>query len=80
MERLRGAVEGLAIPHAGRFPPGIVTLSIGIASWHPERDETPTQVLDAADVALYAAKAHGRNRVVAPGVNSALVSAREQHA
>jgi two-component system chemotaxis response regulator CheY len=80
MERLRRAVEALAIPHAGRIPPGIVTLSIGIASWHAERDETPTQVLDAADVALYAAKAHGRNRVVAPGVNSALVSARDQHA
>jgi two-component system chemotaxis response regulator CheY len=78
MERLRAAIEGLAIPHAGRRPPGIVTLSIGIAGWHPEVDETPAQVLEAADVALYTAKQHGRNRVVAPGVDARLSAAREQ--
>jgi diguanylate cyclase (GGDEF)-like protein len=78
MERLRGAIEGLAIPHAGRRPPGIITLSIGIAGWHPELDETPAQVLEAADAALYTAKQHGRNRVVAPGVDARLRAAREQ--
>jgi diguanylate cyclase (GGDEF)-like protein len=67
MERLRGAIEALAIPHASRRPPGVVTMSIGIASWNREADATPAQVLEAADSALYAAKQHGRNRVVAPG-------------
>ena len=67
MERLRLAIEDLAIPHASRRPPGVITMSIGIAGWHPETDETPAQVLEAADTALYAAKQHGRNRVVAPG-------------
>jgi diguanylate cyclase (GGDEF)-like protein len=67
MERLRGAIEALAIPHAGRRPPGVITLSIGIAGWGPDHDETPAQVLEAADSALYAAKQHGRNRVLAPG-------------
>ena len=66
MERLRGAIQDLAIPHASRRPPGVVTLSIGVAEWDPDQNETPAQVLAAADVALYAAKQHGRNRVVAP--------------
>jgi diguanylate cyclase (GGDEF)-like protein len=70
MERLRKAIEDLAIPHAGHRPPGVVTMSIGIAGWNPgdHRDEgTAAQVLEAADAALYVAKQHGRNRVVAPG-------------
>lgn len=70
MERLRAGIERLAIPHAGRVPPGTLTLSIGIAGWHPEQDETPAQVFEASDVALYASKEHGRNRVVAPGVDA----------
>jgi diguanylate cyclase (GGDEF)-like protein len=70
MERLRAAIEALAIPHARRRPPGVMTLSIGIAGWTPELDETTAQVLGAADLALYAAKEHGRNRVVAPGRSS----------
>jgi diguanylate cyclase (GGDEF)-like protein len=74
MERLRASVERLAIPHAGRIPPGVITLSIGIAGWHPEHDESPAQVLEAADVALYTAKEHGRNRVVAPGVDTRIAA------
>ncbi len=68
MDRLRRAIEGLAIPHSSRRPPGVMTMSIGIAGWHPEADETPAQVLESADAALYVAKQHGRNRVVAPGL------------
>jgi diguanylate cyclase (GGDEF)-like protein len=80
MERLRAAIENLAIPHAGRVPPGFITLSIGIAGWHPALDESPAQVLEAADVALYAAKRNGRNRVVAPGVETDAAVDREPHA
>ena len=70
MERLRTAIERLAIPHAGRVPPGIMTISIGIAGWDPAVPRNPAQVLEVADVALYAAKQHGRNRVVAPGLEA----------
>jgi two-component system chemotaxis response regulator CheY len=70
MERLRAGIEGLGIPHGGRVPPGVMTISIGIAGWDPALRRNPAQVLEAADVALYAAKQHGRNRVVAPGVDA----------
>jgi diguanylate cyclase (GGDEF)-like protein len=41
-----------------------VTVSIGVAE-RSDRSETPEQVLEASDKALYRAKAEGRNRVVA---------------
>lgn len=46
------------------LPPGVVgqTLSIGVAT-APEDGEALTDLLDAADKRLYAAKAAGRNRV-----------------
>jgi len=47
-----------------------MTISIGIAGWDPAVPRNPAQVLEVADVALYAAKQHGRNRVVAPGLEA----------
>lgn len=70
MERLRSGIERLAIPHAGRVPPGVITISIGIAGWEAGDDKSTAQVLEAADTALYSAKQHGRNRVIAPGVDA----------
>ena len=55
-ERLRQRVE-----HT-EFPKRRVTVSIGIASCSNEI-ETPTDIVSAADHALYEAKNHGRNRV-----------------
>lgn len=55
-ERLRVAVAG----HP--FEPGlVVTVSIGLAECRA--DDTPDRLLERADVALYRAKAAGRNRV-----------------
>ena len=51
-EKVRAAVEKI----------GKVTVSIGLASW-PKHGETPDEVIEVADKALYASKTGGRNRV-----------------
>lgn len=61
-ERLRTAVESLAIPHAG-LPGGWVTVSIGAAACTPAADLARADLFVAADMALYEAKHGGRNRV-----------------
>ncbi len=55
-ERIRGAIEAADMPWQG------VTLSIGVAAYDPSRGTSG--LIAAADKALYAAKAAGRNRVV----------------
>ena len=40
-----------------------ITISVGVAELHGEH-ESPDELISAADAALYAAKADGRNRVV----------------
>jgi diguanylate cyclase (GGDEF)-like protein len=63
-ERIRGAVEGRAIPHPA-FADRNVTVSIGAAWCGPDvACDGPDALLRAADRALYAAKRGGRNRVV----------------
>ncbi|MFK4638053.1 GGDEF domain-containing response regulator [Paenarthrobacter histidinolovorans] len=62
MERVRSAVHDLTIEHSGD-PDGVLTISAGIAAspgGHPAGTE---HLLREADLALYAAKAAGRNRV-----------------
>ncbi len=65
-ERLRRAVEGLCLTHASS-PDGQVTISVGVASLVPGVAEDAEQLIEAADIALYAAKRRGRNAVVAHG-------------
>jgi diguanylate cyclase (GGDEF)-like protein len=62
VERVRSAVEQLAIPHVAG-PAGVVTLSAGIAAYHPGDATTVEELLEQADAALYRAKSAGRNRV-----------------
>jgi two-component system, cell cycle response regulator len=66
-ERLREAVEEAALPHEGNSPPGVVTLSVGIADLSPGENKTIDALLREADDALYRAKALGKNRVAARG-------------
>ena len=63
-ERIRERVEGTPFPiHQGtRSVP--VTVSIGVAA-RQTGDAAASQILKRADLALYRAKAEGRNRVVA---------------
>jgi diguanylate cyclase (GGDEF)-like protein len=58
-ERLRAAVEALAVPHPAG---GVVTVSAGVAATVGNAC-APGELLAAADAALYAAKQGGRNQV-----------------
>ncbi|WP_237477472.1 sensor domain-containing diguanylate cyclase [Lichenibacterium dinghuense] len=60
-EDLRAAVEGLALPHPSGVG-GVVTISVGVAAARPAAGGAARDVLADADVALYRAKAEGRNR------------------
>jgi diguanylate cyclase (GGDEF)-like protein/PAS domain S-box-containing protein len=65
-ERVREAVAGLEIPHAGNAPRQVVTISLGIAGVRSsglgkEKPDAAILVM-AADSALYEAKRSGRNR------------------
>ncbi|MFI7607011.1 diguanylate cyclase [Micromonospora sp. NPDC049366] len=62
-ERLGAAIRGTSVPvetHSGGTVPVRVTVSIGIAVY-PDHASTGQQVMEAADDALYAAKAAGRD-------------------
>ena len=62
-ERLRRSVEDLAIPHEGKTSPGLLTISVGMASLPPGGSKDAETLLKEADTALYNAKAAGKNRV-----------------
>jgi diguanylate cyclase (GGDEF)-like protein len=74
-ERIRRAVEGLAVPHAaGEF--GVVTVSVGVALADVARPDAFATTVAAADAALYEAKQAGRNRVRKASAESASSSGR----
>lgn len=61
-ERIRDAVRTLAIPHGASSVAPYVTISMGLAWCEPQSGENPALLIEAADEALYSAKAQGRNR------------------
>ena len=69
-ERIRARLHALMLLHEGS-PHGIVTASIGAASIVPLDVSEPRVLLAAADRAVYAAKASGRDRVAAEGLAEA---------
>jgi two-component system, cell cycle response regulator len=64
LERVRAAVERLGIPHADNPPSGVITISGGLAMASPGVSNDVNDWLRQADLALYQAKAAGRNQIV----------------
>lgn len=62
-ERVREAVEALQMRHESSTSSHFVTVSIGMASCKAGFSLKATQLISAADLALYQAKHEGRNRV-----------------
>ena len=63
-ERMRQAVESLAVEHPGLGPTsGVVTISGGVASYSKEDAGDVDSLLKRADEVLYKAKDGGRNRI-----------------
>lgn len=60
-EQARVRVEARGIPHAGAEGGRPLTVSLGVTTLVPDVQASPTTLLEAADGALYAAKAAGRN-------------------
>ncbi|WP_290877208.1 diguanylate cyclase, partial [Aquabacterium sp.] len=70
-ERVRKSIEGLNRLHSASTTHAIVTVSIGVACLKPNAPHaTVTQLIAAADEALYLAKQGGRNRVLAFGIHA----------
>jgi diguanylate cyclase (GGDEF)-like protein/PAS domain S-box-containing protein len=61
-ETIHTAIQQLCLPHAASNVKEHVTLSIGIATIRPTTKTAPLDLIEAADQALYTAKAQGRNR------------------
>lgn len=62
-ERIRQGIEKERFPNEGSLPFGRLTASFGVASF-PQDGHTFTTLIHSADMALYRAKAEGRNRIM----------------
>ncbi len=66
-QHIQQAIQALALPHEGA-PHDIVTVSFGVASMAPQREQLAEELVRRADRAMYRAKQGGRNRIEqAPG-------------
>src|SRR5690606_40651835 len=70
-EQLRRQVELVAMEHPASAIAPHVTVSVGVATTVPTPSCSPDRLIAAADLALYAAKAGRRNKVVVHEVGAA---------
>lgn len=61
-QHIQQAIHALALPHEGA-PWGIVTVSFGVATMAPQREQLAEELVRRADRAMYRAKQGGRNRI-----------------
>ncbi len=62
-DKLCQGIETLKIPHAKSPTAQHITISVGMATMLPQKNHQSDKLIQAADKALYQAKALGRNRV-----------------
>ncbi|NOQ13595.1 MAG: diguanylate cyclase [Methyloprofundus sp.] len=62
-EKCRQAIEQLKIPHDFSNVENVISISVGLFTYHPENGSTPGFIFDRADKALYKAKMSGKNKV-----------------
>ncbi len=67
-EAMRSNIEKADIPHKSSKVAEYVSISVGVATWVPERDSQPEEIIELADKALYKAKESGRNQVISSGI------------
>lgn len=63
-ESMRSEIEALGIDHGFSAPFGKITISLGVHTEIPAAETTESEVISAADQALYVAKRAGRNCVI----------------
>ena len=61
-DRIRSSLTEAAMPHEASDTSDILTVSMGLAWAEPSSSDSMEALIEAADEALYAAKAGGRNR------------------
>lgn len=62
-EKCRAGIEALQIQHQKNDKWGVVSISVGVASITPDKDNSYGVLLERADAVMYESKAGGRNRV-----------------
>lgn len=62
-QRIRLSIKNLQVLNTGSQISDYITVSCGVASMIPKLNNLPSKLIESADVALYAAKAQGRDQV-----------------